>query len=640
MAKHYIGFFCGTGYTTERDASLKAIKATVTSSNTTILAYDGCQIHGGGLFAHGVEEQAQNFVKDLKTNLENLPDGEMTQVNLVAHSRGCLSAMLAIKMIQADPELKGKINITVDFRDPVPGNFQTSTKLNSNLFIANQAYDLSDCDVVQKASITLQEEPIGPLAFDALVPKFHPETKIEIETLPGIHDIQQRNSNCWVVNEKGKDVHYQDYLQEKHGDKKGVFIYQAGVQLLTLGTAKTLSILQDDKHSLRGQTERSLVTTQRNAYHSLARLANDYEEPFRVRDLHFGGNLIANNTGNKRIDAVNWRHAQLEHKYNGAKFIPEHVLFGMTQPHYNHRKSDQERYCDLTMTLDLYVQKNPQQQEFVNELLKASKEYYQNDNKNVTEYSATCKKILEKYSVHNKAIYQAINSMCLNEYFKPLQDKIDAIPKDNQLHQHLVNLKEELMVELDSEIRNGKTLAQIAHSNPLKIAENTIEFMDKIYDKNNPLTLDDFVKAADEYTDKSIRYGRNWNAGSKVIVGLILGVASAAVGCAVGAAIGLGLGFATGAITGPGALVTAIVGAFVGGFQGAMIAATATGAAVGIGIGASRANMFFRPSDSEKQVQSVVKTVKDMKEELGALKKPSSLDDDEVDNNNSSSATI
>lgn len=108
MSKKIIGFFCGTGYDVNGenpDASLATIRSSITE-DTTLLAYDGCQVHGGGAFAYGVEEQADAFIKNLKEQLQDRSEHEEIQLNLVAHSRGCLSALIAIKKIQADPLLK------------------------------------------------------------------------------------------------------------------------------------------------------------------------------------------------------------------------------------------------------------------------------------------------------------------------------------------------------------------------------------------------------------------------------------------------------------------------------------------------------------------------------------------------------
>ena len=115
MTKHIVSFFCGTGYTLSSDDSYQSISQEIFSSNTILMGFDGCQVHGGGIFAYGVEEQADAFIQNLKIQNTN----EKMIINLIAHSRGCLSALMAIKKIQADPQLKDKVSITVDLRDPV-----------------------------------------------------------------------------------------------------------------------------------------------------------------------------------------------------------------------------------------------------------------------------------------------------------------------------------------------------------------------------------------------------------------------------------------------------------------------------------------------------------------------------------------
>lgn len=580
MTKNVIGYFCGTGYDindTNPDAGFASIQSALTD-DTTLLGYDGCQIHGGGVFAYGVEEQADAFIKDLKDKLEGSSENEDIQVNLVAHSRGCLSALLAIKKIQADPFLKNRVKVTADLRDPVPGNFQITTAFVGNLASANQLVDLSDCDIVKKVYITLQEKPILPIAFDALVSIFPPNTDVEIETLPGYHDVQQRH---WSA--PGFD-HY---------------------MLLQLGNAKTLSILRDDGHQLADGIESfmTLEEQQLRAYDSLVAWAKQREAPFEERDLHFGGRLVANNDAKGELNVINWRHAQLK------EIAPKHVLYGTTQPHYNHRKSPLEYYCDLTQSLDKYLVKYPEQKELVDTLKNCSSQFL-DGTLLLQDYKNHCQDALQAASVNDSNIIKAINYMCLPAYFEELDKTISAhVIPESLLYENLRKLRQELAIELATEIESGKTMKQIQQSNAIKVATNTKGFVESLY--TGTLSPEQMVEKANQYASDNIRLGRNWSLGSKAIVGALVCVAAAAVGCIIGAAIGLGIGFACGAITGPGSLITAIVGAFIGGFKGAMIGATASGAVVGLGIGAYAANVFFKPSPSEKQVQALANTVKE-----------------------------
>lgn len=571
MTKNVIGFFCGTGYTLGKDQSYAHIRDA--NLFDTLLGYDGCQVHGGGLFAHGVEEQADAFINDLKEQLEGNTDA--IQINLVAHSRGVLSALLAIKKIQADPALKNRVSITADFRDPVPGNFQLTAEVAGNLAIANQVMDLTDCDVVKKVYITLQEKPILPIAFDSLVPKFHSEALIEIEVLPGYHDVQQR---------------------------RGILPWAEHAALLKLGNAKTLEILREDGCELNPGVERdgTLRKKQLDAYNELVLWAKERKNSFGERDLHFGGKIVANNAARKEFNetsaVINWRHARLK------GLTPDHVLYGVTQPHYNHRKTQLEHYCDLSQTLDKYLAKHPNKKSLVAEL-KQTSTFFLEERISLEDYKSRCQDLLKAADVKNKNINKSINYMCMTGYFKELDLTISALVlPGNPLYENLKKLNQVLAVELSAEIASGKNIDQLPHqSNAFKIAANTKSFIESIY--SGKLTPEEIVKAAEQYANDNMRLGRNWSSGSKVIIGALICTAAAVIGCIVGAAIGLGIGFACGAITGPGAMITAIVGAFIGSFQGAMIAAAAAGAAVGVGVGAYKTHQFFKPSPNEPQVQ-------------------------------------
>ncbi|WED43301.1 hypothetical protein [Legionella cardiaca] len=577
MTKHIIGFFCGTGYSTGSslyeggDASYQHIIANV-SNDTKIFGYDGCQVHGGGAFSYGVEEQADAFIAELK----RLKLTEPIQLNLIAHSRGVLSALIAIKKIQADPELKGMIEITADFRDPVPGNFQITTKFAGNLASANLVHDLSECDIVKKVFITLQEKPIIPLAFDALVPKFHYRTKVEIETLPGYHDVQQR---AWEAN---REIEFHE-------------------PLLMLGNAKTLAILKDDGHQLPYTVgSKSLDEQQIDAYERLLPWARAREMPFGERDLHFGGKLIANNAAKTDIDAINWRHALLKRQ------IPNHILYGTTQPDYNYRKDNFEHYCDLTLALDNFLVKNKDKQAFVEQIRNISQRYLYGT-LTTEDYRAQCKAYFVQASVQDKQLNKAINFMSLNSYLIELERTIAELSQYNPLLGNLQALKLVLLSELEAEIQAGKSLEEIDASKAIKIAHNTTIFIKDILEKTNPLEI---IEATDKYAKENIRLGRNWNLGAKIIIGAIVCIAATLVGAIIGAAAGIAIGLAVGAISGPGALATAGVGAFIGGLKGAIAAATLASGAVGLGSGLAAANYFFKPSPVENEIQALAKATK------------------------------
>lgn len=570
MAQNIIGFFCGTGYYTEgdasreerRDDSLQAIRRHV-EKPYTLLAYDGCQVHGGGLFAYGVEEQADAFIADLKQNLN--PDEETYQINFVAHSRGVLSALLAIKKIQADTELRDKVKVTCDFRDPVPGNFQITTKIAGDLASANQLHDLTHCDIVKKVSITLQEFPIIPMAFDALIPKFHHATELDIETLPGYHDAQQR-----------QDIVSFDY---EH----------AGLSYL--GDAKTLSILETDGFTISPQftQQRSLKEQQLLAYQLLTEWAIDRLDPFEERDLHFGGQIIANNPGKAALDVINWRHAKL------ADITPTHVLYGTTQPDYNYKKSLLEHACDVMQTLDKFAANNPGHMELVTNLRDLTKAVSK-EQISMKYYKTRCNQFLKDASVTDASINKAVNYLCMMNYFKKFDKAMaDWIDSEDSLFESLHELKVSLLEELTVNIESGKTIDQIDQSNAVKIASNTADYLNTVC--NDARNAEEVIRLSENYANDNIRLGRNWHLGSKIITGAIMAIAATVVGCVIGAALGFGIGFACGLATGPAALISACVGAFVGGLAGAVT-------------GIYGANHFFKASPVEKQIQTISNMMK------------------------------
>lgn len=565
MTQHVIGFFCGTGYTTLRDDCFQGIND-AKEEGTVLLGYDGCQVKGGGIFAYGVEEQANAFLEDFKSLL-NHNEGNY-QLNLVAHSRGVLSALMVIKKIQADDILKNKVKITGDFRDPVPGNFQLTTQVAGNLAIANQVRDLSDCDIVKKIYITLQEKPISSVAFDGLIPKFHYSTRLEIETLPGYHDVQQR---------EGIDPVFENS-----------FLYK-------LGFLKTKSILIDDGHKLKRST--NLINEQLNAYVMLVPWVISRRAPFGERDLHFGGNITANSKAKTTNGFINWRHAQL------IDTIPENVLYGTTHPHYNFRKTQLELFCDLALALDRYVENNVGKSVLTSAFKQISK-FFLRGEYTLENYIDRCHKFIKLNAVKHLPTIKAINYNIVQASFANLDKTIiKNVPVNNALFESLTVLKHALAEELTKEIESATSVEQIEKSNAFKIINNTIKFVDTIYSEQ--LSAERIFEISQKYVNDNISYGRNWSNTAKLIAGALVCVAATVVGCVLGAAIGVGIGFATGVVSGPGAFITALVAAFIGGLEVSMVAATYTGAALGLGAGVYCSNHFFNPAASEKQVQQV-----------------------------------
>lgn len=567
MTQSIIGFFCGTGLKTNTDASLGCIHNAVKPSVVTLLAYDGCQVHGGGLFSYGVEEQADAFINDLKQQLH--PDETHYQINLVAHSRGVLSALLAIKKIQADPALRDKVSITADFHDPVPGNLQITTKIASDWTSANQVRDLSHCDIVKKVSITLQEAPIGPIAFDMLVSKFHHATALEIETIPGYHDVQHRQ---WLM----PDVEH-----------KGLF---------RLGIAKTLSILKADGVALKAHLDTDFNALQIYWYTKIMYWAKTRETPFGERDIHFGGKIIANNHVREEIDAVNWRHAQL------LGTTPHRVLYGTTQPDYNYKKTLLEHTCDVMQTLNSFAINNPDHMDLATAIQQKTRAFSM-DIISVSQYQNACSTLLKESAVNDATINKAINYLCMANYFAEFDKAIETyITPDDSLFNNLQVMKVRLQEELTVEIESGKSIDRLqSESSAVKIANNTAIYLRDICE--HATSPEEIIQISENYANENIRLGRNWHLGAKIIAGVIIVLATAIMGCAIGATIGFGIGFGIAFTCGiwPGAFLTALTCGTVGSIAGFF---------AGLKIGSCTINHFFKASPAEQQIQSLVDTVK------------------------------
>ncbi|MDR3502028.1 MAG: hypothetical protein P4L79_05535 [Legionella sp.] len=572
MTKMIIGFFCGTDYIRKNDKLYESLRSNVNVSKTTLLAYDGCQSHGG-LFAIGIQRLADVFIADLKKEIESLDNTETIQINFIAHSHGCFSALLAIKKMQADPELRARIRITVDLHELVPRNFRWSTAIGGNLMIANMVHDLSECDLVKHAHLTLHEKGLGSAGWDAFIPKFHAATSVEVEALPGWYDVQHNG-------------HIRPEVEH--------------TALFQLGAAKTMAILHADSHDVNSD-EDTLNRQQTDAYNEILIWVKSRTIPFEERNLHYGGHLIANNTEREGLEVINWRHAQL------IAAVPEHVLYGVTHPYYNYKKTDLEHYCNFTLILDTYLAIYPEHDVLVQELKDCAQAYLAEGHTGIDNFYTECQKSLNKAAVYNKQLYVAINSLCVNGYFLGLCKVLDGTSANNVLHYNLQSLTSVLEEELNFEICLGKNIILIQSSEALRVAKSTVAFLSAIYAPN--VSPESILIAATDYVKENMCYGRHWSVGNQVLASLVLGLAAAVVGCMAGAVIGLGIGLAAGAITGSSTLITTLVSAFLGSFQWGMITASVVGATVGLAGGGAASYGFFALSARERQVQELADAV-------------------------------
>src|SRR3990167_4193965 len=139
------------------------------NDNQERFGFDGCHTRGGGIYAFGIDEPANHLYQELKKQLAD--HHEKITLVLTAHSRGCLSALTLAKKISFDKEIKDKIDIVLDLRDPVPGNLKPTATLDiaGLTTIAGQLKNLSACKSIKKAYITVLEKGSLPVAFDVLI---------------------------------------------------------------------------------------------------------------------------------------------------------------------------------------------------------------------------------------------------------------------------------------------------------------------------------------------------------------------------------------------------------------------------------------------------------------------------------------
>lgn len=161
------------------------------SVSAPVHGFDGCDRRGGGAYAYGIKEPVDYLIKELESKIISAESPKI-MLALTAHSRGCLSALLLAKKLSQHPLLKDKVDLVLDLRDPVPGNIHSSASMDvaGVTTIASQLKDLRQCTNIKEAHITVLEKGLMPVVFDVLLPKFSKATKVEVDYLPGTHDIQ------------------------------------------------------------------------------------------------------------------------------------------------------------------------------------------------------------------------------------------------------------------------------------------------------------------------------------------------------------------------------------------------------------------------------------------------------------------
>lgn len=578
MTQFVVGYFCGTDYTLDKDAGYQFIKTNLHNSSI-LLGYNGCQIYGGGSFSFGVEKPAEAFIAALKDKVLASPKEEPFHINLVAHERGALSALSIVKKLQADKELCSRVQVTLDLRDPVPGNLQLTAKLAGNLAGANSYGDISDCPIVDKVAITLQELPSYSLAFDAFVPKCHPATVMEIEALPGKYDVQQRNNYFTALESE---------------------------DLMKLGQFKTLAMLSLSGHSLlntdTGEAEppgEDLDTgykkIQLEFYGKIAAWAKTRRTPFQTRDLHHGGrlDLIPESILKNNPTVLNWRHAKLANEVDDTEWVPNHVLFGTLHPHYNPFKSTLELACDLNQSIDNSSQSL--HKIWVDDIRRLISLHLVAKTPAELKTSAiTFQQHCDSGKITDTNLIKAVQRLCVKPYFINLFTLIGE-NKQSFLVEDLLNLCACLCFEFSAEIDLGKTFEDLQASKALKIAENTVSFINDIF-SHPEYEIATVLNKAKAYAEDNIALGRNWHIGTRIILSTLFTLTCTVLGAALAVAIACSFG----SMAAPAILVANMAG---------LIAASLFGASFGLGAGVCGSVYFFKPEERDIKIKAIVEAL-------------------------------
>lgn len=260
------------------DYSFKHIRHGIkTSPDTKIYGYSGCHVHGGGFFAYGTDVSCNDLYRKVCAEVAETKPPEKIKLHLIGHSRGCISIYQLIKQINANLAIRDSIEIVLDLREPVPGNFKITSQNDPGDFcISSQLRDLTTCTNVREVNITLQEETyIG--GFSSLIPQFHPYTTLKIEYIPGHHSTQQT---------------HEDELTYR------------------LGLEKSLQILQENNIPLadKMKSRQELINEQIDKYNDLFLHYKDLS--FTSRSVHFRGKFIKRDD-DSTPSTLNMRHAEL-----------------------------------------------------------------------------------------------------------------------------------------------------------------------------------------------------------------------------------------------------------------------------------------------------------------------------------------
>lgn len=269
LAHPFVAYFAGTGM--GQTTAVTETQRFCKSEGIDFVHYDGIanSFSGhaikslGGLTAHGTGDIADEFIADLNAKINDY-DG-IVKINLIGDSRGAISALKVVKRIQKDPKLANRVEIVLDLKDPVPGNSSLGIMLGTADTASEKVCDLSDCTIVKSAHVTLATKKnsgtkqILNSFFKAIIPRFHPETKMELDVLPIAHNGQEHS----------KDIRY----------------------AYNLGLAKSKQLILEHKGTFSQEVMEDLKATQRTSY-SFLNEPPHLKKVSSGKPIHYGGKVV------------------------------------------------------------------------------------------------------------------------------------------------------------------------------------------------------------------------------------------------------------------------------------------------------------------------------------------------------------
>lgn len=109
-----------------------------------------------------------------------------------------------------------------------------------------------------------------------------------------------------------------------------------------------------------------------------------------------------------------------------------------------------------------------------------------------------------------------------SQYLAQLDNTLQTLPhsQDNPLYEDIQALYNVLYNELNRKIKQGQTDQQINNSETIKVAQNTVQFIDTLYNKTK--TQDELIQCCKQYIKNNSHYGRHWSLVSRIVAGTLL----------------------------------------------------------------------------------------------------------------------